>query len=25
LFTSRIAWRNNEFNVDADGVIHPLR
>lgn len=25
LFTSRIAWRNDEFNVDADGVLHPLR
>jgi ceramide glucosyltransferase len=25
LFTSRIAWRNDEFNVDADGVMHPLR
>ena len=24
LFTSRIAWRNDEFNVDADGVMHPL-
>jgi ceramide glucosyltransferase len=25
LFTSRIAWRNDEFDVDADGVLHPLR
>jgi hypothetical protein len=25
LFTSRVAWRNDEFNVDADGVMHPLR
>ncbi len=25
LFTSRIAWRNDEFDVDADGVMHPLR
>jgi ceramide glucosyltransferase len=25
LFTSRIAWRNDEFNVDANGVMHPLR
>lgn len=24
LFTSRIAWRNDEFDVDADGVMHPL-
>jgi ceramide glucosyltransferase len=24
LFTSRIAWRNHEFDVDADGVMHPL-
>jgi ceramide glucosyltransferase len=25
LFTSRIAWRDDEFDVDADGVMHPLR
>jgi ceramide glucosyltransferase len=25
LFTSRIAWRNDQFDVDADGVLHPLR
>ena len=24
LFTSRIAWRNHEFDVDADGALHPL-
>lgn len=24
LFTSRIAWRSDEFNVDANGVMHPL-
>jgi ceramide glucosyltransferase len=24
LFTSRIAWRNQEFDVDADGVMHPM-
>lgn len=24
LFTSRIAWRNDEFAVDADGVLHQL-
>jgi ceramide glucosyltransferase len=24
LFTSRIAWRDDEFDVDADGVMHPL-
>ncbi len=23
-FTSRVGWRNDEFNVDADGVLHPL-
>ncbi len=22
LFTSRIVWRGNEFNVDADGIMH---
>lgn len=25
LFTSRVAWRNDEFDVDANGVMHPLR
>jgi ceramide glucosyltransferase len=25
LCTSRIAWRDDEFDVDADGVLHPLR
>jgi ceramide glucosyltransferase len=25
LFTSRVAWRSDEFAVDADGVMHPLR
>jgi ceramide glucosyltransferase len=25
LFTSRVAWRNDQFDVDADGVMHPLR
>jgi ceramide glucosyltransferase len=24
LFTSRIAWRSHEFDVDANGVMHPL-
>jgi hypothetical protein len=23
-FTSRVTWRGNDFNVDADGVMHRL-
>jgi hypothetical protein len=23
-FTSHVTWRGKEFDVDADGVMHPL-